>query len=92
MEDMLNPTHAQIADFLTDNIINEMTQFLIDDYGYTLEKALDTIYTSHVLTLLQQEEGELYVQSPSYVYELLIEEKGLYPMFGQSAPNMVAEQ
>ena len=51
MEDNLKPTHSQIADFLTDNIISEMTSFLMEDFGYSLEKALDVIYSSHVLDL-----------------------------------------
>ena len=29
-----------------------------------------------MLDLLQHKDGELYVQSPSYVYELLLKEKG----------------
>ena len=77
MEDNLKPTHSQIADFLTDNIISEMTSFLMEDFGYSLEKALDVIYSSHVLDLLQQEDDELYVQSPPYIYELLLKETKL---------------
>ena len=77
MDTGLNPTHTQIADFLTDNIISEITSYLMEDFGYPLEKALDIIYSSNVLDLLQHKEGELYVQSPSYIYELLLKEKGL---------------
>lgn len=91
MENQLNPTHKQIADFLTDKIISDMTQFLMDDYGYSMEKALDMIYTSHLMTILQDYESELYVQSPSYNYELLIKELKLYPVYDESAPTKVAE-
>ena len=77
MADQLNPTHSQIADYLTDIIISEMTQYLMDDFGYSMMTAIDVIYTSDVIKLLQQEEDELYVQSSSYVYELLLKEKGL---------------
>lgn len=73
----LTPTHAQIAEHLIDVIISDMTQFLIDDYGLSLEQALDTIYTSKMLTLLTNEESGLYIQSPSYNYEILLQEKGL---------------
>ena len=52
-------------------------QILTPDSLLLLKKALDTVYSSHVLDLLQHKEGELYVQSPSYVYELLLKEKGL---------------
>jgi len=77
MDTGLNPSHSQIADFLVDKIISEITRYLIEDYGYSLELAFDLIYSSHVLDLLQNIDGELYVQSPAYVYELLLKEKGL---------------
>ena len=77
METGLKPTHSQIADFLTDNIISEITQYLMEDYGYSLEEALSALYSSKVLDLLQKEDCELYVQSPSYIYEMLLKEKGL---------------
>lgn len=92
MEDKLTPTHKQIADFLTDHIISEMTQYLIDDYGYSLEKALDVIYTSKTIELLEIEEGELYVQSPAYVYDLLLEELKLYPIHNDDTISIVAEE
>lgn len=91
MENMLNPTHKQMADFLTDDIISEMTKYLMDDYGYTLEKALDLVYNSHTIELLQIEEGELYVQSPAYVYDMLINELHLYPTPGDTGVGKVAE-
>ena len=80
MENKLNPTHKQMADFLIDHIISEMTQYLMEDYDYTLEKALDVVYRSKTVELLQIEEGELYVQSPAYVYDMLLQELHLYPV------------
>ena len=77
MSATITPTHHQIAVQLTDYIISEMTAYLMEDYGYSLEKALDTVYTSRTIELLQIEDGELYVQSPAYVYEMLIQEFGL---------------
>lgn len=77
MSEKITPTHSQIADFLTDDIVSEMTSYLMEDFGVSLEQALDTIYTSDIIKKLQNEEAELYVQSPSYVYELLRQEKNL---------------
>lgn len=77
MSEKITPTHSQIADFLTDDIVSEMTSYLMEDFGVSLEQALDTIYTSEIIKKLQNEEAELYVQSPSYVYELLRQEKNL---------------
>lgn len=92
MENKLNPTHKQIADYLTDHVISEMTQYLMDDFGYSLEKALDVVYTSKTVELLQIEEGELYVQSPAYVYDMLLEELRLYPVPEDNEVGKVAEE
>lgn len=67
-------THSEIAEILIENILTELTQYLMADYNYTLEQALDCVYSSHLLPLLQQEDDELYVQSPAYLYELLKKE------------------
>lgn len=75
-----NPTHHQIAEYLTSHIIDEMVRYLMEDYAFSLEKALEVVYHSHVLELLQVEEGELYVQSPAYCYELLLDEMGYAPI------------
>ena len=91
MENKLNPTHKQMADFLIDHVISEMTQYLMEDYGYTLEKALDVVYRSKTVELLQIEEGELYVQSPAYVYDMLLQELHLYPVQNDDAVGKVAE-
>lgn len=87
MDTGLKPTHSQIAVFLTDNIISEITQYLMEDYGYSLEEALSTLYSSKVLDLLQKEDCELYVQSPSYIYELLLKEKELQIVNGTVNEN-----
>lgn len=92
METKLNPSHKQMADFLIDHVISEMTQYLMDDYGYTLEKALDVVYSSKTVELLQIEEGELYVQSPAYVYDMLLHELSLYPVWDDNEVGKVAEE
>ena len=91
MSTITKPTRHQIAELLTDDIISEMTKYLMDDYGYSLEKALDAVYTSKTIELLQNEEGELYVQSPAYVYDLLIKELRLYPVLEDKPTAMVAD-
>ena len=49
--------------------------YLTDDTGYSVTEAMDRIYSSRLLKLLQQEDDELYVQSPSYLYQLFLKEK-----------------
>lgn len=91
MRTKIEPSHHAIATLLTDDIISEMTQYLMEDYGYTLEKALDTVYNSKTVELLQIEEGELYVQSPAYVYDMLLQELHIYPVPNDNEVGKVAE-
>lgn len=64
-------THHERAEIIISNIISELTTFLMEDTGCTIPEAMDKIYCSHLLQLLQQEEDELYIQSPAYLYQLL---------------------
>ena len=71
-----NISKGQMADYLISNIIDKLVVFLMNDCAISLESALDKVYTSNTIKLLQIPEGELYVQSPEYVYELLRTEIG----------------
>lgn len=64
-------SHHQIATFLTDYALSEIVKYVIEDTGCTIEEAMDLVYNSPLLPALQDEEGELYVQSPAYLYELM---------------------
>ena len=68
-------THHQKAEILINAAISEIAVYLMADTGCSVIEAMDRIYSSRLLTLLQQEEDELYVQSPSYLYRLLLNEK-----------------
>lgn len=65
------PTHRQIANYLTDYALSELVRYVMDDTGCTIEQAMERIYNSPLITALQDEENELYVQSPAYLYELM---------------------
>ncbi len=65
------PTKEQIREYLISNTIDKMVQYLIEDDSFTLEQAMDRVYRSQTIKLLQIPEGELYVQSPAYVYEMM---------------------
>lgn len=58
-------------DFLVSHVVDKMTEYLVLDNNISIEDALKTVYQSNVYEQLQDEEGGLYAQSPSYVYELL---------------------
>lgn len=68
---MYQPNHHQIATYLTDYALSELVRYVIEDSGCTIEGAMERVYNSPLLPALQDEEGELYVQSPAYLYELM---------------------
>lgn len=92
MQTKIKPSHHAIATLLIDDIISEMVKYLMEDYGYTLEKALELVYSSNTIRLLQINEGELYVQSPAYVYDLLLKELHHYHVPEDFSPANVAEE
>lgn len=68
---MTQPTHYQIATFLTDYALSELVKYVMEDTGCTVEKAMECVYNSPLMSSLQDEENELYIQSPAYLYELM---------------------
>ena len=71
---ILQPAKEQIREYLISNIIDKMVQYLMEDEALSLEQAMDGVYRSRTIQLLQIPEGELYVQSPAYVYEMMRQE------------------
>ena len=61
-------------DFLVNHIVDRLTEYLVTDNSLELADALKTVYQSKTYQRLQDVDGGLYVQSPSYVYELLQKE------------------
>ena len=63
---------AQVKrEFLIAYIVDRLTEYLIEDNKMDLDEALKFVYRSNVYQQLLNVDGELYIQSPSYVYELL---------------------
>ena len=63
---------AQVKrEFLIAYIVDRLTEYLIEDNNIDLDEALKLVYRSNVYQQLLNIDGELYIQSPSYVYELL---------------------
>ena len=48
-------------------IVDRLTEYLIEDNNIGLDDALKLIYRSNVYQQLLNVDGELYIQSPSYV-------------------------
>lgn len=68
------PNKEQIREYLISNTIDKMVEFLMTHNHVPLEQAMDKVYTSDTIKKLQNKDGELFIQSPSYVCELIIRE------------------
>ena len=68
---MNQPSHHQIAIYLTDYALSELVKYVMEDTGCGIEQAMEKVYNSPLMPALQDEEVELYVQSPAYLYELM---------------------
>lgn len=68
---MNQPSHHQIATYLTDYALSELVKYVMEDTGCSIEDVMKRVYNSPLMEALQDEEGELYVQSPAYLYELM---------------------
>lgn len=64
----LTPQQIQL---LKDELSSELAGFLVDDYHYSPEEAIDVLYTSETFERLQDDATGLYYQSPGYVYSFL---------------------
>jgi len=64
----LTPEQKQL---LKDELSVEIAGFLVDDFKYTPEEAIDVLYTSETFNRLQDDATGLYYQSPGYVYSFL---------------------
>lgn len=67
-------TEQAQRDFLINHIVDRLTEYLVLDNNVDITEALKLVYKSKVYQQLKDEEGGLYTQSPSYVYELLKKE------------------
>ena len=62
---------------MQEDMYAESIQILMEEYGYSLEKAMDTLYNSDTFARLQDANTGLYYQSPGYVYSFLNSELSL---------------
>ena len=68
MKSRLTPQQRQL---LKDDLAVELAGYLVDDYHYTPQEAIDVLYTSETFERLQDDSTGLYYQSPGYVYTFL---------------------
>ena len=56
---------------MKDDICVELAGYLMDDYHYSRDDAIDVLYTSETFERLQDDATGLYYQSSGYVYSFL---------------------
>lgn len=69
----MNVTEKEFR-YMKEFIIRDMGFYLMDEYGMSVEKALDAIYGSKTYEMLCNPDSGLYYQSSQYVYQFLKEE------------------
>lgn len=57
--------------FLTEQIIQDVVEYLVEDQQIEYDKAIDVLYSSQVFQKLIDPACGLYLESSAYVYELL---------------------
>ena len=73
MEVQTKLTAGQIS-IMINARIEDMAMWLMEDFKYSLEEALDCVYNSELFEKLQDLETGLYYESSGYNYELLKDE------------------
>ena len=57
---------------LKEQLTVSMVQILVEEHGYSLEDALDRVYTSPIFEKLSDPNTGLFFQSPRYVLSYII--------------------
>lgn len=73
MEVQTKLTAGQIS-IMINARIKDMVMWLMEDFKYSLEEALDCVYNSELFERLQNLKTGLYYESSGYNYELLKDE------------------
>lgn len=62
------------ARYLFEGISSDVVRYLIERDGMTLEEAISTFHNSETFEKLEDFETGLYIESPAYVYDMLMTE------------------
>ena len=57
---------------LKEQLTVSMVQILVEEHGYSLEDALDRVYTSPIFEKLSDPNTGLFFQSPRYVLSYIV--------------------
>lgn len=62
---------SQDIQFQIECLASELTQMLMEDYGWDIPRALDELYRSETFSKLNDPECGLYFQGAVYIYQFL---------------------
>jgi DNA gyrase/topoisomerase IV subunit A len=68
----MNRTKEQ--DFLIQNVISQIATYIAEDMNIRAEQALEIFFSTDISKKIEEIETEYYLESPSYIYEILKEE------------------
>ena len=66
--------NEKTAQFLFEGISADVVRYLTERNDMTLSEAISTFHNSETFARLEDFETGLYIESPAYVYDLLISE------------------
>ena len=61
-------------DFLIQNVISQVVSYIAEDEKITADKALQIFFSSELSRKIENIESGYYLESPSYIYEILKKE------------------
>lgn len=66
--------NLQTANFLIEGISSDVVAYLIEHENMSLPEAISTFHNSETFSKLTEFETGLYIESPAYIYTLLLAE------------------
>lgn len=60
--------------FMTESIVSDLIQLLMDREKYSLPEAVNAVYNSDIYSALLRPSTKLYTQSSGYVFHYLLKE------------------
>ncbi|MCM1169014.1 MAG: hypothetical protein NC324_03660 [Bacteroides sp.] len=66
--------NKKTAQFLFEGISADVVRYLVERNGMPLQEAIATFHNSETFEKLEDFETGLYIESPAYVYDMLLSE------------------
>lgn len=69
--------HNANVQFMRECVTSGVIKLIMEEQGLDIESAMQLFYTSDTFARLDNEQTKLYTQSPVYLYDMLMAEKGV---------------